>query len=103
MRKSIGEFVLVCLVLQMVIFVLLDQRFPDARTGAPPSPHRYVQRSLAESTAISWDENDTLTHEHFLEADLRPVRGLPGNGDLQNVSLPLTEPWDPAAGNGGLR
>ena len=89
-RKSIGEFVLVCLVLQMVVLVHVNQRTPDVKTDQ--SANRYVQRSMAQSAAASWDEDYSLIEARFLEAELRLNPAAPGELGMQNVSLPVAEP-----------
>lgn len=96
MRKFIGEFVLVCLILQMVILVQLDMRTSDAKSGAgaittAPAP-RYVQRSIAPAAVSPWEGNETLTDEPFREAELQSHTRVAGELSLQNVSLPATVP-----------
>ncbi|TWU14189.1 hypothetical protein CA54_30320 [Symmachiella macrocystis] len=96
MRKFIGEFVLVCLIVQMVILVQLDTRTSDAKSGAgpitaAPAP-RYVQRSIAPVAVASWDGNETLTDERLREAELQSHTRVAEELSLQNVSLPVTEP-----------
>ncbi|QDU46518.1 hypothetical protein Mal52_50390 [Symmachiella dynata] len=96
MRKFIGEFVLVCLILQMVILVQLDTRTSDTKSGAgaittAPAP-RYVQRSIAPAAASSWEGNETLTDASFSEAELQSHTRVAGELSLQKVSLPATVP-----------
>ncbi|QDT50857.1 hypothetical protein Pan258_49390 [Symmachiella dynata] len=96
MRKFIGEFVLVCLILQMVILVQLDTRTSDAKSGAgaittAPTP-RYVQRSIAPAAVLPWEGNETLTDARLREADLQSHTRVAGELSLQNVSLPAAEP-----------
>lgn len=96
MRKFIGEFVLVCLILQMVILVQLDTPTSDAKSGAgaisTATAPRYVQRSITPAVVSPWEGNATLTDERLREAELQSHTRVAGEVSLQNVSLPTTVP-----------
>ncbi len=92
MRKFLSDFVLICLLVQMVIFVLMSGPQPAApRRNSQP---RYVQRSLAESAARNRDAEFAVLGERSHSPEHRDAQAGPPSPQLQNVSLPLTEPGE---------
>lgn len=92
MFKSISEFILVCLVLQMVA---LGQWNQAEREETPPTSARashYVSRKRAESAPRTWEADYVLRHDRFGDIDWQPHPAFRHDSGIQNVSFPLKKP-----------